>query len=300
MDAFGRTGAVPLWLARHKTHDQFDDAREHRLPRQARQSPAGTHEREPTTMLELTNAPPTMASPPPLTSLSPFSPDSVQQANRAALEAARAAEERTVALLVSSQVVRAGLEAILDDVPGISAVIVLEPETLHRPYPSHSFDVLIVASEQWHLLSDTQDDRSCPLPPVLVLGDPVRDRRSPSFGTLPGDGFLSLADLCWQSLADAVERTLAGEVPMPASLARELLNLHRIQLPRASARATTLTPRENETLQLMASGMSNKQIARALAISPHGAKRLVGSVLAKFDAPNRTAAVVSAVNAGLV
>ncbi len=243
---------------------------------------------------------PTRSSHPPHPSFSALPGDLLLEADQAALDAARGRADRNVALLVSSPVIRAGLEALLDQVAGIGEVLALDTEALHTPYAPGSFDVLIVASAQWHLLADAQDDRSCPLPPVLVLGDPVHDRRSAEFASLPGDGFLSLADLSGQSLSDAMDRTLAGEVPMPAALARELLSMHRIQLPQTVTRAATLTPRENETLQLMASGMSNKQIARALTISTHGAKRLVGSILAKFDAPNRTAAVVSAVNAGLV
>ncbi|MDO0930293.1 LuxR C-terminal-related transcriptional regulator [Streptomyces sp. DG2A-72] len=62
----------------------------------------------------------------------------------------------------------------------------------------------------------------------------------------------------------------------------------------------SLTSRETETLELLADGLSNKQIARALRISTHGAKRLVGAVLLKLGAPNRTAAVAIAMHAGLV
>ncbi|MFD7080727.1 response regulator transcription factor [Streptomyces sp. NPDC059918] len=233
-------------------------------------------------------------------SLSALPADLLLEADRAALGAPAGRTGRNIALLVSSPLILAGLESLLDAVAGVATVLALDPEELHTPYAPGSFDVLVVASEQWHLLAHARDDRACPLPPVLVLGDPTRDRRNAAFASLPGDGFLSLANLSAQSLADAMDRTLAGEVPMPAALARELLSMHRIQLPQTVTRAATLTPRENETLQLMASGMSNKQIARALTISTHGAKRLVGSILAKFDAPNRTAAVVSAVNAGLV
>jgi two-component system nitrate/nitrite response regulator NarL len=61
-----------------------------------------------------------------------------------------------------------------------------------------------------------------------------------------------------------------------------------------------LTAREKETLDLLAQGLSNKQIAKSLAISAHGAKRLVGVVLMKLGAPNRTTAVITAINEGLV
>jgi len=61
-----------------------------------------------------------------------------------------------------------------------------------------------------------------------------------------------------------------------------------------------LTRREEEVLQLLAEGRSNKQIAAALGISDHTAKFHVNAVLAKLDADTRTEAVVTAVRRGLV
>lgn len=236
----------------------------------------------------------------PVPSSSALPPALVHQADQNALDAARRSGARNVALLVSSPVICAGLEVLLHRLPNIGTVLVLEPGTPHTAFSPGSLDVLIVASEQWHLLKDAAGDEEHPLPHVLVLGEPVQDHRRVEFVNLPSNGFLSLHDLSEVTLHDAMERSLAGEIPMPATLARELLGMHRLQLPRSAVRPVTLTPRENETLHLMAGGMSNKQIARALTISTHGAKRLVGSVLAKFDAPNRTAAVTAAIDAGLV
>ena len=55
-----------------------------------------------------------------------------------------------------------------------------------------------------------------------------------------------------------------------------------------------MTPRESETLNLLSKGLSNKQIARSLHISQHGAKRHVANVIAKLNCPNRTLAVALA------
>ena len=55
-----------------------------------------------------------------------------------------------------------------------------------------------------------------------------------------------------------------------------------------------------QALVLLAKGMSNKQIARRLNISEHGAKRHVANVLAKLNCPNRTLAVALALRHGLV
>ncbi|TWF95399.1 regulatory LuxR family protein [Saccharopolyspora dendranthemae] len=56
-----------------------------------------------------------------------------------------------------------------------------------------------------------------------------------------------------------------------------------------------LTPREHDVLAEMAKGQSNKRIARELAISEHGVKRLVSSILAKLQCPTRTLAVAYAI-----
>jgi DNA-binding CsgD family transcriptional regulator len=61
-----------------------------------------------------------------------------------------------------------------------------------------------------------------------------------------------------------------------------------------------LTAREQEVLQLMANGASNKIIARRLDISVHTAKFHVASVLAKLGATGRTEAVALAMREGIV
>jgi DNA-binding NarL/FixJ family response regulator len=61
-----------------------------------------------------------------------------------------------------------------------------------------------------------------------------------------------------------------------------------------------LTAREHEVLQLLASGLANKEIARELGISEHTAKFHVNAILGKLGAESRTEAVVLAARLGLV
>lgn len=61
-----------------------------------------------------------------------------------------------------------------------------------------------------------------------------------------------------------------------------------------------LTPREQEVLELLAEGRSNREIAVALDISVHTAKFHVDRILAKLDASGRTDAVVRAVRLGVL
>jgi two-component system, NarL family, response regulator YdfI len=61
-----------------------------------------------------------------------------------------------------------------------------------------------------------------------------------------------------------------------------------------------LTPRENEVLQMLASGLANKEIAARLAISEHTVKFHVASILGKLGAASRTEAVSLGIRRGLV
>ena len=61
-----------------------------------------------------------------------------------------------------------------------------------------------------------------------------------------------------------------------------------------------LTERERDVLRLVAGGVSNKEIAAALAIGERTVKTHVSSVLAKLGVQSRTQAALYAVRAGLV
>ena len=64
--------------------------------------------------------------------------------------------------------------------------------------------------------------------------------------------------------------------------------------------AEPLTPRESEVLQMLASGLANKEIAAKLAISEHTVKFHVASILGKLGAGSRTEAVSLGIRRGLV
>jgi len=64
--------------------------------------------------------------------------------------------------------------------------------------------------------------------------------------------------------------------------------------------AEPLTPRESEVLQMLASGLGNKEIAAKLAISEHTVKFHVASILGKLGASTRTEAVSLGIRRGLV
>ena len=61
-----------------------------------------------------------------------------------------------------------------------------------------------------------------------------------------------------------------------------------------------LTRRQTEVLQMVASGLGNKQIAQLLVVSPETIKSCVDEIRFKLDASNRTHAVAIGLRYGLI
>ena len=108
-------------------------------------------------------------------------------------------------------------------------------------------------------------------------------------------GFVSISDLSVNKLSVAFQRLRNGEMPIPPQVAQFLFSVasEGCDAGRFQTRVR-MTPREQEVLFLLVDGLSNKQIARRLGISVHGAKRHVANVLAKLDCSNRTLVVAKA------
>jgi LuxR family transcriptional regulator, maltose regulon positive regulatory protein len=92
----------------------------------------------------------------------------------------------------------------------------------------------------------------------------------------------------------ALDRLIALGAELDAGRAR------RILASAAGVPLGELTPREREVLQLLADGLTNRQIAERLVVSEHTVHRHVTNLLRKLDLPSRTAAAAHAVRSGLV
>ena len=68
----------------------------------------------------------------------------------------------------------------------------------------------------------------------------------------------------------------------------------------AAIRSLGLSPRECEILEQLASGQSNKQLARTLSISPNTVKTHVARVYEKLEVQNRVQAIETARRLGLI
>jgi DNA-binding NarL/FixJ family response regulator len=114
-------------------------------------------------------------------------------------------------------------------------------------------------------------------------------------------GFL-LKDAGSTELLKAIRIVAAGEALLAPTVTRRLIDEFAARPdPQAPpARLKELTKREREILQLVASGLSNADIAGRLVISPLTAKTHVARILAKLDCHDRAQLVALAYETGLV
>ncbi len=116
-------------------------------------------------------------------------------------------------------------------------------------------------------------------------------------------GFL-LKDIRAEQLFDAVRVVAAGEALLAPTVTRRLISEFAGQRPRTdssrTARLATLTPRETQVLRLVAEGLSNPEIAARFTVTEETVKTHVSRILAKLGLRDRTQAVITAYETGLV
>lgn len=226
-------------------------------------------------------------------SLQPTVPSQQSASGRVSLE---------VVVLHGDELVRCGLESMIRSLPEVQQVRSAAPGHALKLIKALPPDLLLLPTsippEDWSELAETTTQGGGRVLALLRSPEASADLRP---DCLEADGFLTEEGLTAKYLASAFHRLGDGEMPVPTALLRRLLAASRTGVSQSTTQnLPQLTPRENATLALLVDGLSNKQIARRLSISEHGAKRHVANVLAKLNCPNRTVAVARAVRDGLV
>ena len=134
---------------------------------------------------------------------------------------------------------------------------------------------------------------------VVLLGDGMTAAASAEAlragirAALPGD-------ISPEQLVSALQAVNSGLIVLHASHADEALAAGSAAARPTDELAESLTRREVEVLQMLAAGLSNKEIAARLGISDHTVKFHVASILGKLGAGTRTEAVSLGIRRGLV
>jgi DNA-binding NarL/FixJ family response regulator len=210
-----------------------------------------------------------------------------------------------VAIADDQDLVRAGFEAILDAQPdleiagtaadGAEAVAVaaaVRPDVFLLDVRMPRLDGIaaipgiLAASPATRILMLTTFDLDAHVYDALRAG---------------ASGFL-LKDVRRDQLADAVRVVAGGEALLAPSVTRRLVGDFLAARPTAppAPGPDVLTGRERETLQLLARGRTNAEIAAELYITEHTVKTHVGNVLMKLGLRDRVHAVIHAYETGLV
>ncbi|MDT0548122.1 MULTISPECIES: response regulator transcription factor [Streptomyces] len=113
------------------------------------------------------------------------------------------------------------------------------------------------------------------------------------------DGFL-LKRTPAQAIAHAIRLVATGDSVLFPDAVRRLVAARPLPPAGPPAGQAPLTVRETEILRLMATGLSNPDIAGHLTVSLETVKTHVSNLLTKLGAQNRTQAVILAYESGLV
>ena len=162
------------------------------------------------------------------------------------------------------------MDLYMPEMDGVEATAYIKKE-----YPNVKVIVLTSFSDQAHVL------------PALRAG---------------ASGYI-LKDVEPDQLVEAIRSAYKGNIQLHPDIANALLSQ---TLPveekeeESSIQVDVLTARENEVLQLLAKGMSNKEIASVLVITEKTVKAHVSSILSKLNLSDRTQAALYAVKNGVV
>lgn len=107
-----------------------------------------------------------------------------------------------------------------------------------------------------------------------------------------------------ETLLDAIRSVAAGDSLLSPTATRALISRVLAQPHRAPdhapAELSDLTPREREILTLVATGLSNDDIAEQLHISPATAKTHINRTMTKLHARDRAQLVITAYETGII
>ncbi|MGN0095420.1 MAG: response regulator [Corynebacterium sp.] len=221
------------------------------------------------------------------------------------------AQSDTTVLVVDDQaMVRQGFAALLNSREGITAVgdaadgaqaveqvARLRPDVVFMDVRMPVMDGLEAARRILSLGLD-------PAPRIIMLTTFDLDDYVYEALRIGCSGFL-LKDAPADELARAVRLSVTGEALLAPTVTRRLIADAVARSPRtpprrASTDIASLTPRELETVEQIATGRSNAEIATALFISEETVKTHVRKVLQKLQLRDRAQVVVFAYENGVV
>ena len=203
----------------------------------------------------------------------------------------------TVLLVDDHPVVRTGLRAVIDAHPDVS--VVGEAATgeeavvvAGRLQPDVVLCDLRLGDGMDGIATTVELRRLRPAPAVLVLTTFDRDAELLGAVEAGAAGYV-LKDQSPDEIVDGIRRTARGEMVLSPELATRVVRGMRNP-------AARLTDRELEVLRLLATGASNKEIAKSLFVTEATVKSHLVHIFAKLGVDNRARAIRVGQESGLI
>lgn len=116
-------------------------------------------------------------------------------------------------------------------------------------------------------------------------------------------GYVSTRDISISNLIKAIQAVHRGELWVERELIARFFEREAVAGSRGKVQGKRpqemLTPREKEVLNILATGCTNKEIAKALFISEKTVKSHLNSIFRKLNVTRRLKAILYAINRGL-
>lgn len=210
----------------------------------------------------------------------------------------------TVLLVDDEALVRAGLRAIIDIEPDLAVVgeaadgaeaaervAALRPDVVLMDVRMPAVDGIRATQ---HIL-----DTATEPPKIVVVTTFENDDYVYEALRAGASGFL-LKRARPEEILHAIRLVAGGDCLLFPAAIRRLAAAHSDGREADRLRSAQLTDREAEVLRLMATGLSNSELATELFVSLQTIKTHVGNVLAKLHARDRTQAVIMAYESGFI
>jgi DNA-binding NarL/FixJ family response regulator len=202
-----------------------------------------------------------------------------------------------VFLLDDHELVRTGLKTVFEPEPDIEVVgeAGTAAEALVRiPQARPDVAILDVRLPDGQGVEVCRDIRSTLDPPPACLMLTSYSDDEALFGAImAGAAGYMLKQVSGRSLVEAVRTVAAGGSLLDVTLTASVMNKLRGEDVRApDPRYEQLSPQERRVLDLVAEGLTNRQIAERLFLAEKTVKNYVSSVLHKLGVERRTSAAV--------
>lgn len=199
-------------------------------------------------------------------------------------------------------VMRQGLTAVLGSLSGIAVVAnaadgaaAVREAVLHRP-DVVLLDLQMPGSDGFHTLRELA--RLLPDTPVCVLTMFSDDDSLFAAVRAGARGYL-LKGSEQEEIERAVRGVAGGEAVFGPGVAHRILQQLASPPTRASPPFPQLTPREHDVLEQLAAGITPRDIASSLGVTPKTVSNLISTILAKLHVTDRIQAAILARDAGL-